>query len=286
MPARSSVALVGPGNLGSALAVALRRAGYRIDEVISRDQPASRHRARGLARRVGARAATFQTARLRARLVWIAVTDDAIPAAVRLLAQHPAWKQKIALHSSGALTSDQLRPLRRRGASVAALHPMMTFVPGTAPSLRGVPFAVEGDRRAVTAARRIARDLGGFVFPIRKRDKPLYHVYGSFSSPLVVVTLATAERIARAAGVPARSVRQAIAPIVRQTVENYLRRGAAAAFSGPVKRGDVGTVRRHLQALARVRGAREVYVALIGGALEVLPSGNKRGIRRLLATIK
>jgi predicted short-subunit dehydrogenase-like oxidoreductase (DUF2520 family) len=77
-------------------------------------------------------------------------------------------------------------------------------------------------------------------------------------------------------------VRRAIAPIVRQTVENYLRHGAAAAFSGPVKRGDVGTVRRHLQALRRVKRAREVYVALIGAALEVLPSGNRRGIKRLL----
>ncbi|HSA92035.1 MAG TPA: Rossmann-like and DUF2520 domain-containing protein [Terriglobales bacterium] len=282
MAHRPSIALVGPGNLGSALAVALRRTGYRIDEVIARDQPASRRRAQRLARRVGARAATFQTARLRAGLVWIAVTDDAIPSAVRTLARRADWKGKVALHSSGALSSDRLRPLRRRGASVGTLHPMMTFVPRTSPSLRDVPFAVEGDPSAVAIARRVARDLGGFVFPIRKRNKPLYHVYGSFSSPLVVVTLATAERIARAAGVPARSVRQAIAPIVRQTVENYLRHGAAAAFSGPVKRGDVGTVRRHLQALRRVRGAHAVYVALIGAALEVLPSGNKRGIKALL----
>lgn len=282
MAHRPSIALVGPGNLGSALAVALRRTGYRIDEVIARDQPASRRRAQRLARRVGARAATFQTARLRAGLVWIAVTDDAIPSAVRTLARRADWKGKVALHSSGALSSDRLRPLRRRGASVGTLHPMMTFVPHTSPSLRDVPFAVEGDPSAVAIARRVARDLGGFVFPIRKRNKPLYHVYGSFSSPLVVVTLATAERIARAAGVPARSVRQAIAPIVRQTVENYLRHGAAAAFSGPVKRGDVGTVRRHLKALRRVRGAHAVYVALIGAALEVLPSGNKRGIKALL----
>ncbi|HXE90664.1 MAG TPA: Rossmann-like and DUF2520 domain-containing protein [Terriglobales bacterium] len=282
MPAKPSIALVGPGNLGSALAVALRRAGYRIDEVISRDQPASRRRARSLARRVGARATTLESARLRAPLLWIAVTDDAIPAVVRTLAPRTNWKGMVALHSSGALSSDQLRPLRLRGASVATLHPMMTFVSGAQPSLRGVPFAVEGDPRAVAVARRIARDLGGFVFPIPKRNKPLYHVYGSFSSPLIVVTLATAERIARAAGVPAKSVRQAIAPIVRQTVENYLRRGAAAAFSGPVKRGDVGTVRRHLKALKKIRGARAVYVALIGGALEVLPSANKPGIKRLL----
>jgi predicted short-subunit dehydrogenase-like oxidoreductase (DUF2520 family) len=282
MAGRPSIALVGPGNLGSALAAALHQAGYRIDEVVARDQPDSRRRARRLARRVGARAATFQTARLRAQLVWITVTDDAIPSAVRALAQRKNWKGKVALHSSGALSSDRLQPLHRRGAAVGTLHPMMTFVPNTSPSLRDVPFAVEGDRRAVAMARRLALDLGGFVFPIRKRNKPLYHVYGSFSSPLVVVTLATAERIARAAGVPAESVRRAIAPIVRQTVENYLRHGAAAAFSGPVKRGDVGTVRRHLQALRRVKRAREVYVALIGAALEVLPSGNRRGIKRLL----
>ena len=77
-----------------------------------------------------------------------------------------------------------LSPLKRKGANTASLHPMMTFVPGATPRMEEVPFAVEGDSRAVAVARRIVRDLGAESFAIKKAAKPLYHALGSFSSPL------------------------------------------------------------------------------------------------------
>jgi len=193
MASKPSIALVGPGNLATALALALRKAGYRITEVVSRDLPESKARARALARKTGARPAQVATAELTAAVVWLCVTDDAIAACARAISQATNWKGKVALHSSGALTSDQLAPLRKRGASVGALHPMMSFVRGASPSMKGVPFAVEGDAAAVAVARRIARDLGGNVFPIRKRHKTLYHAFGAFASPLMIATLAMAE---------------------------------------------------------------------------------------------
>lgn len=288
MAAKPSIAVVGPGNLATALSLALRRAGYRISEVVSRDLPESKARARRLARKLSARTATHVSAQLEAEVVWLCVTDDAIAPCARALARaldrKGNWKGKIALHSSGALTSDQLAPLRKRGASVAALHPMMTFVGGAGPYLKGVAFAVEGDRAAVAVARRIARDLGGHVFRIEKRNKTLYHAFGSFSSPLMIATLAMAERVARAAGVPKASVRNAMLPITRRTFDNFLRGGTAAAFSGPINRGDVRTVARHLRALRKVRGAREIYVALARSVLDTLPVKNRAALRKLLTT--
>ncbi len=293
--AKPTIAIVGPGNVGSALALSLGKAGYRITEVISRDLPESRARARRLARKTGARAATQADAALHADVVWLCVTDDAIAPTARALARAASrkenrkgnlkvgWKGKMALHSSGALTSDQLAPLRRRGASVAALHPMMTFVRGATPSMKGVPFAVEGDPAAVAVARRIARDLGGNAFPIQKRNKTLYHAFGSFSSPLMIATLAMAERVALAAGVPKASVRNAMLPITRRTFENFARGGTAAGFSGPIHRGDVRTVARHLRALGKVKGAREIYLALARSALDTLPVRNRAALRKLLA---
>src|SRR5213593_2590032 len=103
---KPSIAIMGPGNLGSALALALAQAGYKITEIISREQPASRERARALARRLGARAATVSSAKLDAGLVWFCVNDGAIASSAREL-RSAEWKGKIALHSSGALTSDE-----------------------------------------------------------------------------------------------------------------------------------------------------------------------------------
>ncbi|MGC2193897.1 MAG: Rossmann-like and DUF2520 domain-containing protein [Terriglobales bacterium] len=275
------IAIVGAGNLGSALAVSLRAAGYRVSEVVSRSGSSSRQRARALARRVGARPAVTGDPDITARVVWLCVPDGEIAACVKSIAA-TSWEGKIALHSSGALSSDELAPLRKQGARVASVHPMMTFVPGVTPLLKGVGFAVEGDREAVRMARRIVARLGGESFPIAKRDKALYHAWGTFSSPLLTALLAMSEQVAEAAGIPRESARRWAVPIVRQTVENYARQGAARGFSGPIVRGDAATVRKHLQVLRAVPGAREVYLALARSALRTLPAGNRQQLKKML----
>ncbi|HLK52645.1 MAG TPA: DUF2520 domain-containing protein, partial [Candidatus Angelobacter sp.] len=189
-------------------------------------------------------------------------------------------------HSSGALTSEVLSPLKRAGASVASLHPMMTFVPGVSPKMQDVPFAVEGDKRAVAAARKMVKNLGAEAFTIQKAAKPLYHALGSFSSPLIIATLVTAERVGRKAGLSASQTRKVMGPILRQTLKNYQENGAAAAFSGPIKRGDLNTVRRHLKELRRVPAASEVYRALVKSALLDLPATNGKEVLRLIQTFE
>ncbi len=283
MSPRPGIALIGAGNLAAALGPALRQAGFRVEEVIARDRPESQRRARLLARRLEANAASLETARWNARVIWICVPDDAIAACARRMAGLRRWTGKTVLHASGALASDVLAPLRRKGAAVGSLHPLMTFVRVSAPSLRGVSFAVEGDPAAVVLGRRLARALEGEAFSIAKRDKALYHAWGAFASPLLVAALAQAEEIAQRSGISRRRARQAMAPIVRRTVENFLRVGGAAAFSGPLMRGDVRTIARHWRALARVPGARDIYAALVRSALRTLPVKNRAAIRRLLA---
>jgi predicted short-subunit dehydrogenase-like oxidoreductase (DUF2520 family) len=148
--------------------------------------------------------------------------------------------------------------------------------------MSAVPFAVEGDTQAVAVAKGIVKRLGTEAFPIRKADKILYHALGSFSSPLVVATLVTAERVGLAAGLSRLQTRKVMAGILQQTLRNYLERGPAAAFSGPIKRGDLETVRRHLRELRRVPDALQVYRALVLSALRDLPSGRKSELLRVL----
>jgi predicted short-subunit dehydrogenase-like oxidoreductase (DUF2520 family) len=281
-----TISLVGSGNLAQVLGPALRAAGHRITSIAYRKTAASKKRAGALAVRLATKPVAMEAVMQRPAgpdIVWLCHTDDALPETARILARQPHWKGKIVFHSSGALTSDVLAPLQRAGAHAASLHPMMTFVPGTQPRLKGIPFAVEGDRQAVAAARRIVGALGAEVFAIRKDKKVLYHALGSFSSPLLVATLATAERVGLGAGLSREQTRKIIAPILQQTLRNYLDRSAAAAFSGPIKRGDLNTVRRHLRELKRVPEAREAYRALLRSAVRDLPSRRRQELLRAVA---
>ena len=279
---RPTITLIGPGNLARVLGLALHAAGYSIDEIVSRDAPDSRKRARALARQVGARAATYADARLASNIIWLCVSDDAIAPTALALTRHGDWKRKIALHSSGARSSRELEPLGRRGATIGSLHPMQSFVRASAATLAAVSFAVEGDPAAVRIGRRIARDLGGSVFTIRPEAKVLYHAIGSFCSPMIIATLATAERIAGGAGIPPAAAKRIMHPILRQTIANYLAKGPAAAFSGPINRGDINTIRKHLEALREVSGARDIYLALARSALRTLPVRNPKAVRDAL----
>lgn len=273
--------MVGPGNLGSAMARALHAAGYRVQEIVHRGGMSAKH-ARALAREIGARDVITSEARFNAEIAWICVGDSVIAACSAELAKAAKWDGKIVFHSSGALSSRELKRLKRRGAAVASVHPMMTFVRNVRPELRGVTYAIEGDAPAVRAARRIARDLGGRAVLIDARRKPMYHAFGAFTSPLIVATIAAAERVARKAGLDQVSARAAIAPILRQTVANYFERGLAGAFSGPLVRGDIETVRRHLEVLRALPEARAAYVALARSAIKTLPVKKKKDFEKLL----
>jgi predicted short-subunit dehydrogenase-like oxidoreductase (DUF2520 family) len=281
MAEKPSIAIVGAGNLGTALALSLRATGYRIDSIIARADGTSFARARRLAKQVRSRA-LVGAEDVKARIVWFCVPDRKIAGAAAALAREFQGRGRIALHSSGALSGDELEPLRRKGAVVASVHPLMTFVGKSRPRLAGVSFAVEGDGTAVQMARRIVRDLGGEPFAIRKKDKNAYHALGTFASPLLTALLATTERVARLAGITGKAARRRMLPILLQTVHNYGKLGAAQGFSGPIVRGDVETVRRHLDVLRTAALPHLVYVALARAALEYLPAKNRKLLQELL----
>jgi predicted short-subunit dehydrogenase-like oxidoreductase (DUF2520 family) len=276
------IAIVGAGNLANALAASLHRAEYEIELIVSRGRPASMRRARRLAHQVGASAVAAARAQIEAEVVWFCVSDGAISNAAKSLAKAADWRGKVAMHSSGALASGELAVLQRRGAATASVHPLMTFVRGSRPALAEVPFALEGDQKAVRAARAIVRDLRGQAFTIRKEQKQAYHAWGMFASPLLAALLAASERVAGAAGIGRKAARERMLPILKQTLANYARLGASAAFSGPIARGDVATVEKHLRVLREVPAAREVYIALARAALRDLPAKNRASLEKIL----
>ena len=285
-----TIAIVGAGSLASFLAVALRDAGFTVTEIIARDLPRSMRRARALASQVGAQAVSARFAALDAAVLWFCVPDREIRRAASFLANHLLARAlrgdkvilRFALHSSGALSSRQLDALRTAGVAIASAHPLMTFVAGAHPSLKGVPFATEGDAKATRIARQIVRGLGGKSFALPASRKAAYHAWATLTSPLLLAFLVTLEEAARAAGLTREDARRKSLPIIRQTLENYSRLGPAQSFSGPLVRGDAETVAKHLAVLKKHPGAREVYGALARAALRNLPVKNRKEMGRLV----
>jgi predicted short-subunit dehydrogenase-like oxidoreductase (DUF2520 family) len=258
---KPSIAIVGAGRLGTALAERLSEAGYRLSKTNSRK--------------------SLHSKRLGADVVWFCVPDAEIANVARNFSEI-LWRGKFAFHSSGVLGSDLLDTLRLAGARVASMHPLMTFVKGSVPELTDVPFAVEGDEAAVRVARGIVQNLGGQAVEIKKQDKVAYHAFATMICPLLVSLLAASEKAAALAGITEADARRRMLPIVHQTLRNYEKLGPAAAFSGPIVRGDVATIRAHLMSLAKVPVAKNAYAALARAALDLLPNRNSKKIASLL----
>jgi len=287
IPAKRSVTLVGAGRLAGFLAPALVAAGYKISEIVAQPQGPSLRRARILARQVHARAATARTAALDASVLWLAVPDGQICRAALELAQRTEalgqrHRLRFAFHSSGALASVELGPLRHAGLAVASVHPLMTFVGGPTPQLSGVPFAIEGDRTAVNLALAVVKKFGGEGFVLAPHFKPAYHAWATMTSPLLLAYLVTLERAARQAKLSRKQARRMALPILRQTLNHYIQVGSAKSFTGPFVRGDVATVEKHLSLLKRNPLVKSVYMALARVALDGLPVKNRARLISLL----
>src|SRR5262249_32734772 len=156
------------------------------------------------------------------------------------------------------------------GAAVASVHPLMTFVRGSQPNLKGTPFALEGDPAAIRTASRIVKNLGGVAFVVKKQNKPLYHAWGTLLSPLLLSFLVPTEQLARTIGISRKESRKKMLPIATQTLMNYAAIGPAGAFSGPLVRGDTAVVQEHLKALKGIPEARAIYIASAKSALRHL----------------
>jgi predicted short-subunit dehydrogenase-like oxidoreductase (DUF2520 family) len=272
-----SVSIVGLGNWGSSLTHALMAAGVRLQEVILSSERS------GFPGSAWARAlplTTLDRAQLKANVLWLCVPDAAIERVTGRIVKRMGkrgLKGQILVHSSGALSAQVLQAAARVGASVASVHPVMSFATKVPVSLQGVPFGVEADAAGRRILNAIVRQVGGRPFPVQPAGKALYHAAGVLSSPLLVSHLAAAHEAAILAGFTPRQASRLIEPIVRATLDNFFLRGPRKSFSGPIARGDAQTIDLHLQALKPHPMLAGVYRSLALYALNTLPvSGQKK----------
>jgi len=270
-PARVTVGVIGPGRAGAGLALALTRAGHPVLLHGRRVRPVPAP----LSLTVAADG-TPPPWIGQAEVVLLAVRDDAIlPLAQSLADSGQIVESHTILHLSGVLGQEALAPLVPTRAALGSLHPLQTIADAEhAPErLPGAWAAVEGMPRAVAAAEALARAVGLRPFRVAPRLKAVYHAGAVFASNYFVVVEAVAQRLLRHAGLPDDEAWAALRPLVRGTLENIDRDGPPAALTGPVLRGDVATIARHLEALTADDAI--LYRALGRAALEL---AQKRGM--------
>ena len=271
MSKKTRTGFVGAGTVGTALALALHRAGYRIVAVSSR----TRASAERLASRVpGSRAMPdAQAVADAADMVFITTPDDAIAR----VATGVRWRREQAVvHCSGALSAEALSGAASRGARVGAFHPLQTFAGvADADALRGITFAVEAEPPLLGALTAMARVLGGHCMTLEPGDRVLYHMGAVVASNYLVTLTGMATRLWGAARIPPDEALRALLPLLRGTARNLEDKGLPHALTGPIARGDMGTLRKHITALeSRAPEVMEAYKAL---AMETIPIALAKG---------
>jgi predicted short-subunit dehydrogenase-like oxidoreductase (DUF2520 family) len=253
------IAFVGAGRVGSTLAVAFSTAGWPVTAVASRD-PERRDRFRA---QVPTAVAVEHPGEVveAADLVFITVPDDAIP---RVAGSLRLYGGQGIVHTSGALSAEVLAPALAAGSRAASFHPLVAFAdPARAlADLAGATIAIEGDPGLVALLGRLAQAIGAQPVQLPPGGKAAYHAAAVLAAGGFIGLLDAIAELGRGAGLDEAGALAIYGPLIRQSLANAATLGIAGALTGPLLRGDAGTVRGHLEAMDRLApGAHELYVA-------------------------
>jgi|AntRauTorcE11897_2_1112592.scaffolds.fasta_scaffold00166_29 predicted short-subunit dehydrogenase-like oxidoreductase (DUF2520 family) len=216
-------------------------------------------------------------------LIFISVSDDSIfGIANELATQFPEINRKV-VHLSGTHSSHILNPLKKNGASVASFHPMQAITPDTK-SFEGTWFDIEGDKPLLEELEKISQDLKAKTFRVEPEAKPLLHASAVVASNYLVVLGDMVAKISAEANIPEATALEALKPLMENTIENINTLGVTDALTGPIARGDIKTVKQHLESLDNVPEVLSLYKTL--GIQAVKIAERKGGTSQSLQEIK
>lgn len=267
-----TLAIVGAGRVGRALGRRLRELGWKVGAVVTRNETSARRAVRFIG--AGTPLASMSRRILQSTCILIATPDSAIASVAEELSRIGSEELKghVVLHTSGALDSTVLSPVRKHGAAVGSMHPLQTFSGVTVPPLEGKVFTIEGDAQAVRKARNIARAVGASPSPIDARNKTLYHAAGALAAGHALVVVESAIQLMMSLGMKRSEAIRAVLPMTKQVLQNYERLGMKAAWTGPLARGDYEVVAKHSAALQEYSPEYcKAYEALNRLAERILP---------------
>ena len=244
------ISIIGPGRVGGALALTLPKDKYSITDLVYRESPD------GLSEMLAGQESTPRVSSLDdltdvgSDIIFITTQDSNIPGAAAQLVEKVTGEPLI-FHTSGALSSLALKPLKDRGLQTGSIHPLVSISkPELGPErFRGAFFCVEGDEDAVTAGKSLVADLGGHPFFVDTKFKTLYHAAAVTACGHIVALFDAAVEMMAKCGLSQEQSKEILLPLVLSTIQNISQQSTADALTGTFARADTETFTKHLTAL-------------------------------------
>lgn len=280
---KPSVTLIGYGRVGSVLLNALRKNGYKVTAVVDPVTDAT------ISKKFADVHFVPNISGLSALsdLIMISVEDRNIPIVVEDLRVHSGFPQKaVVFHTAGALSADILAPLRDKGASILAFHPLQTFRKGDRTDiLEGIAWVMDGDEDALSLGHKVVADLRGHPIEINPEMRSHYHLGAVVASNLLVGLTKIAEEYFESAGMNPQQAITALDPLMKRTIDNIVTSGIDNALTGPLVRGDNSTIKSHLKILDNNDLVSEIYKKLSLYLIANLKSISERDEKDVLMSI-
>lgn len=243
-----TIGFIGAGTTGTALAVRLAQNGYQVVAVSSRSLTS----AEKLAGRING-CKVYNEAQEVAntvQLVFVTTPDDTI---TKIAAGVQWHREQSAVHCSGAHSVDILEPAKQQSANVGCFHPLQTFasVDQAIENIPGSTFAIEAEGLLLTILKDMATNLEGDWVVLKAGDKVLYHAAAVFACNYLVTLVKLATDLWQTFGVSPAQATKALMPLLRGTLSNIGNVGLPNCLTGPIARGDLGTIEKHLDALEK-----------------------------------
>ncbi|MDP6142491.1 MAG: DUF2520 domain-containing protein [Dehalococcoidales bacterium] len=281
------IGFIGAGTVATALAVGLHSKGYSIVAVSSRSQTS----ATNLVQMVNGYYAVShnQDVADAADLVFIATPDDAITSVATQVQWRPGHS---VVHCSGADSTAILLSARKSGAHIGVFHPLQTFADlrEATKNIPGTTFALEAEEPLLGTLKALATALGGHWIELEAKDRVLYHAAAVFTCNYLITLIKLATDLWQTFAIPPEPATQSLLPLIRGTINNIDTLGIPGCLTGPIARGDTGTIKKHLSALQKVvpdlvstyqeLGLKTIPIALEKGGINQKQANELKAILR------
>jgi predicted short-subunit dehydrogenase-like oxidoreductase (DUF2520 family) len=255
-------AIIGLGKVGTAIGYLLNKSGHKIIAISDKSTAALK---KALPYTGGEAFRDPKKAVIGADVILITTPDDIIAGACNEIANSKLIGEKFVFHMSGAGGLDLLDSAKKAGAVVASIHPVQSFS-SIDTAINNIPdsvFGITADKKAKKQAEIIVRDLNGIPIFISPAQKPLYHAAACFASNYLVTLLNVVESLYESIGISKTNAQKAYLPLIYGTLKNVENAGVIQALTGPIARGDAGTIKKHIDAIGKTQPQySSIYSAL------------------------
>ncbi len=279
MTANFNISIIGAGRLGGALAIALNKKNFSVDNLVARSFETAEY----IAKLINPNPKILPAnnfSEIASDVILITTQDSEIETVAARLADQLKTKP-LVFHTSGSLSSEVLHRLKSVGCSTGSIHPLVSISDARrgADAFADAYFCVEGERAAVKTAEEIVGKLGGKSFSVAAEYKTLYHAAAVTACGHLVALIDAAVEMLTKCGLDEKSAREILLPLIKSTVSNLESQTTAEALTGTFARADLETLRRHLETL-RAKVAPETLEIYLQLGERSLPLAAAQGARR------